>query len=473
MKRYLYAFFTISLFAGCGITKYETPKIDAPKATKSGVKYSLDDANLTQDAWWTKFNDEVLNQLVNDALKNNNQILAAKANIDVATSKLKSSELSWLPTLAASGSAFSGSTIGSAITPKSAFGKTISQAGQSQTTFSGYEGGFVPSYSVNILANLSKTEIAKASLEMQIATLNAVTLSVISQTVGSYFMLLGQQNQLKLQKEIVADLEKLKALEIIRSQNGKGDMQLLARLDAQILDAIAVLPQIKKAISQTQNAIMVLLGKNPDILLTSADINGLSTKNIVPPNIPSSVLKNRPDIIMAEAKLKTAYANLNLANSVFFPTISLTGILGGASMALSNLFTLGTGFWALQAAASMPILNDSSFEDIKTAENGKYVAYYEYMQSVKAAFANVDDALNNYEQNVLSCNNHLNSVYASQKAYKIALSKYEAGAKDYRYAINQKLELDNEMINLNFAKMAELDAVVGVYQALAGGYNIK
>lgn len=463
-----FIFIVAFLFIGCSYKEYKKPDISAPQSSKSGVLYI--DANISNGAWWKKFDDKNLNTLVEDVLNNNNELLAASKTVLEAEAKLKSASYAWMPTLGISGGGFTGSTINSNILPSSQTGNLIKNASSGQTKFSGYNAGFSPSFSANILQNISNTELASASLEYKVAYKNSVLTSIISQSVGSYFMLCGLQNQLLLQTKLLISFEALKKIENSRYANGKSSLDTVLESEKNINDIKNQITSTKNAISKTENAIAVLLGKNPQTFANFSDINKLDIKNKIDANISSSVLKNRPDILMAEAKLKMANANLNLANSLFFPTISLTGNGGIASIALSNLFGVNTGFWLLSAAASMPILNASSFEEIKAAEQGKYVAYYEYMQSVKAAFADVDSALVNYQNSMLIYGNSALSVRLEDKILNIANSKYQNGLKDKSYYLNAQIDYLKLGLKLNEAKMNTLDSIVMAYGAMTNDF---
>lgn len=452
---------------------YQQPPVSAPESTRSGIKIESSTSDLSHDLWWKRMNDPQLNQLVSTALINNNQIQIAQGNILQAQARLKAAQYSWIPTLNANLNGFAGNSWATNFTPQGSLSQNPAMPSGSigNTNFSGYYGGFTPSYNFNVFANLNQSKLAKASLEMQKAVLNSTRLSIIGQVSGAYFMLLGQKKQLTLQQQTIRDLQASAQLLQAKYQSGTSDKSALSDIRQEIANAEAQLPAIENSIAQTENALQVLMGKNPSAILTSGSIDKLTVEGMIPPNVPSSVLKNRPDILMAEENLKMANANVGLATSVFFPSISLTGMVDGASVALSNLFNVGTGFWVAQAAVSMPILNASSYEEIKAAKGGYYVAYYSYMQTVKSAFADVDNQLTNQQK--------MNQIfYYSKQAYQakiealqIAEAKYNAGAKDYSIVLNARLNLDNASLDLNQAKMQQLDSIVMVYQALAGGYN--
>lgn len=464
-----------TIISGCAMfsPSYEQPQVTAPSALRNGAAIESSTKDFSQLAWWEKFNDLILNSLITRALNNNNQIKVAQGNIIQAQAQLKAAQYAWIPTLNASGLGLAGNTYATNMTPQGSLSQLMPSGSMGNTNFSVWQGGFVPSYTFNVFANINQTKLAKASLEMQQASVNATKLSIIGQISGAYFMLLGQRKQLFLQQQIIADIANLYQLQQLKVSVGTSDNFILMLLQQQLEDAKAKIPALENSIAHTENAIQTLLGNNPGAIATSRDINSYDLQHIVPANLPSAVLKNRPDILMAENNLKMANANIGLANSTFFPTISLTGNIGAASVALSNLFSVGTGYWFAQAAASMPILNASSFEQVKAAKGGYYVAYYNYMQTVKSAFADVDNSLTNQDK--------INQQYlATQKSdtaimqyYQLMQVKYQVGTTDKINLINAKLATDNSALNLNQVKMQQLSSIVQVYQSLAGGYAIS
>lgn len=464
-----------SVLTGCALfsPEYQQPAIAAPSQTRTGVIFESNSTDFSQLQWWKKFQNPLLNSLIIQALKNNNELKMAQGNILQAQAQLKSAEYAWIPTLSASGMGLAGNTYMTNMTPQGSLARALPAGSVGNTNFNVWEGGFVPSYTFNVFANLNQTKLAQASLEMQQAAFNATRLSIISQVSGGYFMLLGQKQQLLLQRQLLADLDKLSQLQQLKITVGTADQTNLKLLQQQYQDANAKIPQIENSIAATENALKVLLGENPGKINSSEYLEHYDLNGIIPTNLPSAILKNRPDILLAEDNLKMANANVGLANSVFFPTISLTGNIGGASVALSNLFSVGTGFWFMQAAANMPILNASSYEQIKAAKGGYYVAYYNYVQTIKAAFADVDNSLTNQQKMDAAYAASKKSYQALAEYYHLIETKYRVGTADKLTALNARLLLDNSALNLNSAKMQQLNSIVGVYQSLAGGYAVN
>ena len=463
----------ISLGGCTPIPVHNQQDLSVPKTTRSGVKIVNRADDLSQVLWWKKMHDLVLERLITEALERNNQLQTAAANVLQAQAKLKEAHIAWLPTLSLSGNGFIGGGWDSSVTPQGPLAASPALSKLGNIHFRGYYSGFVPNYSLNILENSYNDSFAKAALGLQKAQYQSTRLSIISQISGAYFMLLGQKEQKREQSQLVHDLRKIRRLEWIRYKEGASDNTIVTSLDAQIANNIASVTSLENSISQVENSIELLLNRNPGPLLRYGDVNTLSVEGLIPDHVPSSVLKNRPDIIMAEASLQMSESNLGIAYSHFFPTISLTGLLGAASVDLSHLLKLSTSLWLAQAAASVPILNGGYYQEVKGAKAGYCAAYYTYLQTVRSAFADVDNSLTNQHKVNSIYKNKLQALYFAQKNYDFAFARYKAGAQDYRDTLNAKITLDNAKLSLTQAKMQQLDSIVEVYQALASGYTVE
>lgn len=469
----LFLIVSILLLESCKTTT--PPRLQAdnspPKTTRSGIKIVDNAPDLSREMWWRKMHDPQLNHLIHDALIHNNQILNAQANVLQAKAQLQQARFSWIPTLNATGNGFVGGGWDSQFSPPNALARSGLLPKLGAIHFRGYATGFVPNYSLNILANINRDKLAKATLNMQKAAYQSVRLSVISQISGAYFMLLGQKEQVKEQSQLIRDLKEVRRLEQVRFKRGASDLSIITNLDNQIATNEASLDSVQNSLAQVENSIQVLLNHNPGPVVTHRSITTLPVRGLIPANVPSAVLKNRPDVIMAQENLRIAEANIGMAYSNFFPTISLTGLFGRASVELAHLLSLSTGLWITEAAASLPVLNGASYEQIKVAKAGYLATCFSYIQTLKSVFADVDNSLTNQQKMYAIYVNKLKAFQASQKSYRLVLARYKAGANDYRDVANAQISVDYAKLDLNSAKMQQLDSIVEVYQALAGGYS--
>ena len=345
------------LIASCGLTgpEYKKPQLidnDSWTNSRSNVVY---DDNLPQTAWWHKFNDDQLNSLIEQALEHNNNLAIAKSNLLLAQETLTQVKMNWLPSVGLGGVANNTQTFDNTFSSKNPALNGLKPDRSQQIQFSGL--GVVPSYTLNIFSQINEQKIAKLNIKLQEEYINSVKIAVISQTAASYFTLLGLYKQLQIQTDMIADAKALKHYNLIKQQLGQADNLQVIAMDQLILQLQEQIPQIKYNISQIENALQVLTDHNPGHLKVSNNFDNISSSGIVPVNLPSTVLNNRPDIAIAEYQVKLANANIGLIKSQFFPTINLTSPLGMTSSNLSKLFSSSSNFWNAQILANMPLLN--------------------------------------------------------------------------------------------------------------------
>ncbi len=460
------------ILSGCGLLgpDYKEPNINEPSDWNSGKSNISESGVLMSDtAWWEQFDDPQLNEMIHQALVNNNNIQVAIGNIAQAEAQLKKAQMAWVPTINMSGSGFVGQSFNQNFTPAGALSGVPIASTQS---FNGAYAGFTPSYSLNIFANIKADEVAKLNLKMQQAYKNSIRLAVIGQVAGGYFTLLSLHKQLELEKQMIADLEEQRKYTKVQIANGSASQMNLDEIDQALYSISVNLPSINDNIVQTQNALQVLMNKNPATIITDNDFDNIETDGVIPVNLPSEVLKNRPDIIYAEYQVQVSNAKIGLSTSQFFPSISLTSPVGLSTFQLSNLLSGSSDFWATQVSASMPLLNLGIYEDIKLSKANYYSAYYNYIQTVRSAFADVD---NNLSKHASTDNAYLiqqKGLNSANELYRLSKVQYKNGSSSYANTIGYKLNIDNSKLSLNQAKMNQLTSIVNLYQSLGGGYDV-
>ncbi|MCC2644971.1 MAG: hypothetical protein K0R94_749, partial [Burkholderiales bacterium] len=393
---------------------YTQPNITAPEAWAHNNPLSPTQLNLSDTKWWEKFNDPVLNDLITQALENNNNIQMAIGNINAASAQLKQVNMAWVPVINLGGSVTTGQGFNiNGIPPVG--GTPI--ANVSDFTF--YQAGLIPVYSLNIMKQLKQADMAKFNLEATKAAKNAVRLTVISQVAGSYFSLLALKDQLEEENKLITDIDEGLHLAKLQYQNGITTSNDVDQYEIQLQNAKMNIPSIEDNIVHTENALQVLMNKNPGTIATNNKFENIKTDGKIPGNLPSTVLLNRPDIMQSEEQLKAANVDIGVAYSNYFPSIVLTSPLGAFSSQLSGLFNPSGNFWAATAAVNMPILNLGIDQIVKKAKAQYYVAYYNYVQTVKTAFTEVD--------------NNLSTVAKMQNKREIAEKMYKTAKANAKF----------------------------------------
>lgn len=464
-----------TLLVGCGLLgpTYKEPTLNSPQQWNSKDNATqLESSNIAQIAWWKQFNDPQLNTLIESALSNNNNLQMAMGNVLQAQASLRKVNMGWVPTVGIGAGGFTGQSFNTNFSNTSN-NSMLNGINPSTQNFSGYEAGIMPSYTLNVFEQIKQGEIAKLNLAMQKQAVNAVRLGVISQVASSYFTLLGLHKQLELQQLILADAKEMRRFSQIQYENGSISDFNLEGLDQYIAGLEGQIPVLKTDITQSENALQVLTNNNPGKISTKNNFDNIQTSGIVPVNLPSSVLKTRPDIVSAEYQLQLANANIGAVTAMFFPSISLTGILGQGSMQLSNLFNAGTDFWATQLGVAMPLFNMGLYANVDKAKAGYYSAYYNYVQTVRNAFSQVDNGLSSHDSLTQKAQQQDIALNKAKNLYNIAQKQYQQGTISYANTVGLKLNVDYALASSNQTKIQQMNSLVNLYQVLGGGYQVE
>ena len=272
---------------------------------------------------------------------------------------------------------------------------------------------------------------------------------------------------------MIKDLKKLRHLEEIRYKDGASDYSTVANVDQEVATNRALLASLQASIVQVENSLQLLTAHNPGPISTHKTLNLLIMKNIIPVHLPAGILANRPDLMIAKENLISSDAHLGLVYARFFPQISLTGLLGGSSSELVHLLKLTTGLGIAQVAAIMPIFNGVLYQQVQAAKAGVKAEYYNYVQTLRAALVDVDSSLTNYRKATEAYSYQEQGYNAALRGFRILSSRYKVGFQDRRVVMNAQLNVDHAKITLIQAKMEQMNALVGAYQALAGGYGLN
>lgn len=467
---YLICCVLVTYLTGCALLP-ETivPDANQPRASRNGILYVNEERDFAEFSWWEQFNDPVLNDLVKNSLHSNNEIKIALSNVQQAQAQLQAAKFAWLPTLAIQGGGVGAGAFDSSLTPRNL--GTVS--GTRNNIFSAAYGGFVPSYYANIFSIINQNRIAEASLEIKRATYNTVRLTVIGQVTGGYFTLISTRRQEDIQRNLIDNLKDLQNTELKRFNVGASSYDAIVNVQQRLDKAQAELTTLENSIARTENALMLLCGENPGSIKTTQNPLNLSTYGIIPENLPSKVLLNRPDVIMAENNLRMTYGHIGLANSAFFPDISITGIGGLASVLLSSIASGKTGFWLASGAVSMPILNASKMSGITAADAAKNAAEFNYIQTVKSAFADVDDQFTAMTQSTQNFSHLTHALDAAIKNEKLANSRFKSGTVSSKPVLEAAIQRNSAEFSKVAAKQQQLTSLVLLFQSLAGGFAVE
>ncbi|MBQ9537111.1 MAG: efflux transporter outer membrane subunit [Desulfovibrionaceae bacterium] len=459
-----------SMLVGCSLApKYERPQFDMPKSWR---KVDLGKPPLQVD-WWVRFTDPVLTTLINEALKHNHDLEISLANIRSAAAQAGVSSAALFPQVTAQGSAQ-----GQLVSNRTA-NAAFDNPGMSQE-FTSHQGTFNASWELDFFGKIRNQYTMLTDVLMNtVISHEAKRLSIAAQTAKTYFALLAADMQLETARRTLKTREK--ALGIYTSRYEQGDITELdwQRARAAVETARAQLHQSTIAVDNAEAGLAVLLGRSPRELMDNKVPRGKSLRHlpappVLPQGIPSQLLFRRPDIRAAEFLIMANNANIGVARARFFPSISLTGMLGTMSASVTHLFSGPAGAWSYGITGNVPLLDfGNNWYNLKDAEARKAAAIGTYRKTVQAAFRDIRTSLTQQTETRHVVDSMQRQVQSLRRAVDIAQLQYDNGYTDYLTVLDAERELFTAELSYATALQNRLNATVDVCQALGGGWFDK
>lgn len=435
---------------------YLRPHIDTADNFRMTRMEGQSIANLP---WWELLQDEALQRLISQALLENKDLKQAVASIEELQARLGVARMDFLPKMEVSGNAPAFGTLGGF--PSSGFPTNFSYFGQ--TTLN---------WELDIWGKIRRSnEAARADLIAREENRRAVILTLISAVAQSYFDLLQFDMQLDIAHRALSSWEESVAISQAQLQGGVISRLDLDQFEAERANAAARVAELERQVAQKENELSVLLGRNPAPIARGHSLTKQLVPPVIPAGLPSELLQRRPDILQAEQILTAATARIGATKAARFPRISITGLLGVASPALSNLLLSGSEFGAGGLGLAGPLLNAQSlgFEQ-RAAEAQARQALAQYEQTILVAFKEVEDAL----VAIYTVNSQRTAQQAQVEALRSALHvanlRYEGGITSYVDVLLAKRNLFDAEFSLTATHRFHLVSVVQLYRALGGGW---
>lgn len=471
-KRIFQRFICLCLFsalAACSLApRYQRPEQDLPKEWRS---VDLGAAPLDAD-WWTRFQDPVLTALIDDALAQNQDIAESLARLDSAAAKVGVATAALFPQASGTGAAQA-----QGASEKGPNAVPFSKSGMSRWTTQ-YQGALSAGWELDLWGKVRNQRTMLSDVLMNsVIGHEGLRLSVAAQTAQGYFALLALDMQLETAKRTFKSRKE--AFGIYTSRYRQGDITELdwQRARAEVETARAQVHTSTVAVDQAEAALAVLIGRAPRDIINQAmprgqEIGKLPAPPVLPSGLPSELLMRRPDIRAAEYLIMAYNANIGVARAQFFPSISLTGMLGTLSASVANLFTGPAATWSYGATGSIPLLDfGNNWYNLKDAEAQKRAAEAAYRKSVQTAFQDVRTSLTAQREAGAIVESMQIEVESLRRATEIARLQYNNGYTDYLTVLDAERQLFAAELQLASALRDRLNAVVGVCMALGGGWS--
>lgn len=416
----------------------------------------------SDDKWWESFNDPILKALINRAVENNFNVLAAQQRIEAARQVSRATKGGYYPTLGVSGSWTRDQTA-----------NTVHGTHGHEDVMSYFNLGLTMNWEIDVFGRISaQSKADRYSYEASIADYDATLVSLCSNLAKAYFNLRLAQAELEIAERNIANSEEL--LHIAKTRYEVGLVPAVDVLQAEMVveNTRSTTPALKADISTAVNQIAILCGEYPDRLEGLKETFPLPATP--PPGMtgaPEALLRRRPDIVAAEKQLAVTAAQVGIAKKDFLPTLSVSAGIGTQANSLKDLFGSGSLYYSVMPTLSWTIF-DGMARNARVAEAKANMEAQidEYNLTVMTAVQEVNNAMVSWQ----SVSDQL--VYDEQllrnarKLLELQVDRYKQGLNDFSDVADAEttvLQYENSVVSTHVAQLA---ALVTLYTALGGGW---
>lgn len=449
----------VPLVVSCTLTPdYERPELDVPAEYEVPGPSGDSVANLD---WWQLFQDQQLELLIRTALEENKNLAIALSRIQEARLTVTAVRANQFPFLGISGF----------------FGRQK----QSRDLFAGADADdqFLLAgdltYQVDLWGEFSRaTEASRADLLATESAYRNVTISLVAEVAGTYLLLRDLDQRLQVSEHTVKT--RLDSLGIIQARFDKGTVPELDVFQAQIelTVAEAAVASFQRQIVQTENALRILLGRNPGPVTRGESLDSQIFPPTIPVGLPSELLQRRPDLVQAEANLMSATATVGVAEALRYPSISLTGRYGAESKDLSDLNSGSAEIWSVGADLFAPIFNSGQLKaQAEAARERARQALLLYEGTLQQSFREVEDSLVAVRTYKVEHEAQVRRAFAAHNAAKLSRARYDGGVTDYLEVLDSERTLFSAQLDKSATLREYYNAIVQLYAALGGGWSAE
>ena len=460
------ALILLTLLTGCAMgPNYQRPTVNAPAdyrfATTQPTTQPAD--SLAELPWWELFNDPELQDLIRTALANGYDVRVAATRVEQARQFAAQVNGQFMPSV--------GYKAGVARGQNQFLGQPSDSGFQTATAAAGVLNA---AWEIDLWGRVRRMN--EAAQAQYLATENArrgVMLSLVTDVAQAYLELLELDLQMQVAQRATESFNGSLKLFTDRLEGGVANKLATSRAQAAASSAAADIPELQRLIALKEDQINLLLGRSPGPIPRHGTLLLETLPPEVPAGLPSALLERRPDVREAEQLLRSANAQIGVAQANFFPQIGLTAMVGKVSPDVSTITGGKANAWAIGLNAAGPIFQGGALlAQYRSAKAAWEQAKLQYEQTAINAFREVSDALISREKFAESRAQLAQSVTAYREAADTAMERFRLGrANYYEVLATQQLQFPAESA-LAQSELNQRLATVQLYKALGGGWHV-
>ncbi|WP_234277478.1 efflux transporter outer membrane subunit [Billgrantia desiderata] len=451
--------------AACAVgPDYRAPTLAEPAAL-ARAEAELVTPEAVEREFWRGFDDPLLSELVEEAFDANHDLRIALARHDRSLALLRQSRRDLAPSVTAQGGA----------SHQRASADQMPQATRSQRDFESYDAGVAALWELDFFGRVRRAvEAQQAEAEASAADVRAMQVVVVGELVDQYVRLRGLQEQLRVARANADNQRESLALVDARLEAGRGTEFDSVRARAQLESTLSRIPALQGEIAAIVHRLAVLTGREPGALIARleapAPLPALHQRVAV--GLPGELLRRRPDIAAAERRLHAATASIGVATADLYPRFTLSGLLGTQAASTGDLFGRDSQTRLVALGVDWSFLDSGRVRARMAAADADAEANLaRYEQTVLQALEEAETALARYAQSLREREHLEAAAAASAEAARQARVRFEVGVIDFLEVIDSERSRLEAEDGLAQSSVRAATALVGVYRALAGGWE--
>jgi multidrug efflux system outer membrane protein len=448
------------LVVGCTVgPKYQRPVVSTPEAFRGATTAPSTTVSFGDQKWRDVFPDPQLQTLIASALEKNYDVRIAATHVLEAQAQAGIARANELPS---AGVVVNGNDY------RYSRSKFLSPYDTSNTQL-----GLGFQWNLDFWGKYrSATVAARDQLLADDWARQEVANSLVAGVAAAYFTLRELDLQLEIsQRTLTSNRSSLQLAQLL-SDRGATSLLDVRQAEQSVYAASAAIPSLEKQIQQEENLISTLLGENPGDVVRGLELTAQPRLQEIPAGLPSTLLERRPDIREAEARLMARNAAIGAARAAYFPSISLTGLGGLQSIALSRLFSGPAEMWNFGGSLTQPLLNSGTLKrNVQLSEAQKQEAELTYQKTIQQAFRQVSDALIAYSEDQEFRKQQEMLTQSAEDANRLSDVRYRGGVSSYLEVLDSNTRYYSAELALANARLKELLDYVELYRAIGGGWQ--
>lgn len=464
----------VILLAACSLPSSLVPRTENKTVSASYSNSSQDTTNTAKVKWKQFFTDPFLATLIDSALKNNQELNITLQEIEISKNEVRARKGEYLPFVGLRGAGGIDKVGRYTNIGASEANIEIKPGKETPEPLPDFLAGAFARWEVDIWNKLHNAKKAAVSRYLSsIEGKNFMVTNLIAEIANSYYELLALDTQLDIIKKNI-ELQ-TSALEIVKMQKDAARVTELAvrRFEAQVLNTRSLQFTIQQRIIEAENRINFLVGRFPQpVSRSTTDFNEL-VPTTIHTGIPSQLLENRPDIKQAEMLLAASKLDVKAARANFYPSLGISAGIGFNAFNASYLFTTPQSLiYSLVGDLTAPLVNRNAIKAMYYNANARQIqAVYNYERTLLNAYIEVTNQTSKISNLDKSYSLKAEQVQALTQSITISNNLFRSARADYMEVLLTQRDALESRFELIETKLQQMNAMVGVYRALGGGWN--